>query len=108
MDCSLPDSSVHRDSPGKNTGKGCHAHLQGIYPTQGSNPCLLCLLKWQTSSLLLAPFGKPPSKYNSRERSLGKGKRDILGDWKLGMEVEGIRTQGSGIGFQLLELGYLI
>ena len=25
MDCSLPGSSVHRDSPGKNTGVGCHA-----------------------------------------------------------------------------------
>ena len=26
-------------SPGKNTGVGCHALLQGIFPTQGSNPC---------------------------------------------------------------------
>ena len=25
MDCSLPSSSVHGDSPGKNTGVGCHA-----------------------------------------------------------------------------------
>ena len=25
------------NSPGKNTGVGCHAHLQGIFPTQGSN-----------------------------------------------------------------------
>ena len=30
-------SSVHGDSPGKNTGVGCHALLQGIFPTQGSN-----------------------------------------------------------------------
>ena len=29
---------VHGDSPGKNTGVGCHALLQGIFPTQGSNP----------------------------------------------------------------------
>ena len=28
------------DSPGKNTGVGCHALLQGIFPTQGSNPGL--------------------------------------------------------------------
>ena len=41
MNCSLPGSSVHRDSPGKNTGVGCHALLQGIFPTQGSNPGLL-------------------------------------------------------------------
>ena len=40
MDCSLPRSSVHGDSPGKNTGVGCHALLQGIFSTQGSNPGL--------------------------------------------------------------------
>ena len=33
----LPGSSVHGDSPGKNTGVGCHALLQGIFPTQGLN-----------------------------------------------------------------------
>ena len=30
--------------PSKNTGVGCHALLQGIFLTQESNPCLLCLL----------------------------------------------------------------
>ena len=40
MDCGLPGSSVHGDSPGKNTGVVCHALLQGIFPTQGSNPGL--------------------------------------------------------------------
>ena len=29
MDCSLPGSSVHGDSPGKNTGMGCHDLLRG-------------------------------------------------------------------------------
>ena len=29
------------NSPGKNTGVGCHSFLQGIFPTQGSNPGLL-------------------------------------------------------------------
>ena len=38
------------DSPGKNTGVGCHAILQGIFPTQGSNPHLLCLLHWWKES----------------------------------------------------------
>ena len=41
MDYSSPVSSVHGDSPGKNSGVGCHALLQGIFPTQGSNPGLL-------------------------------------------------------------------
>ena len=29
------------DSPGKNTGVGCHALLQGVFLTQGSNQSLL-------------------------------------------------------------------
>ena len=28
------------DSPGRNAGVGCHALLQGIFPTQGANPGL--------------------------------------------------------------------
>ena len=40
MDYSPTGSSVHGDSPGKNTRVGCHALLQGIFPTQGSNPGL--------------------------------------------------------------------
>ena len=40
MDCRLPGTSVHGDSPGKNTGVGCHTLLQGIFPTQGLNPGL--------------------------------------------------------------------
>ena len=37
---SLPGSSAHGDSPGKNTEVSCHALLQGIFPTQESNPGL--------------------------------------------------------------------
>ena len=40
--------------PGKNTGLGCHFLLQGIFPTQGSNPGLLWLLHWETDSLPLS------------------------------------------------------
>ena len=41
MDFSLPGSSVHGDSLGRNIGVGGHALLQGIFPTQGLNPGLL-------------------------------------------------------------------
>ena len=58
MNHSLPGSCPW-DSLGKNTGVGCHMLLQGIFPTQGSNPHLLSLLHWQEGSLLLAPPGKP-------------------------------------------------
>ena len=57
----LPSSSVHGDSPGKNTGVGCHSLLQGIFLTQESNLHLLSLLHWQAGSLPLAPPGKPTS-----------------------------------------------
>ena len=43
-----------RDSPGKNTGVGCHCYflLQGVFPTQALNPCLfLLLLNWPVGSL---------------------------------------------------------
>ena len=42
------------DSPGKNTGVGCHALLQGIFPTQGSNLHLLCLLRCRQILYLLS------------------------------------------------------
>ena len=48
MDCSPPDSSIHGDSPGKNTGVSCHSLLKGIFPTQRTDPslphCRDCLL----------------------------------------------------------------
>ena len=54
------------DSRGKNTGVGCHflgvgCHflLQGIFPTQGSNPHLLRLLHWQAESLPVRHLGSP-------------------------------------------------
>ena len=40
MNCSPPGSSVLGNSPGKHTGVGCHALLQGIFSTQESNPGL--------------------------------------------------------------------
>ena len=48
-----------RNSPGKNTGVGCHFLLQGIFLTQASNLCLLHLLQCQADSLLLGHLGSP-------------------------------------------------
>ena len=42
---------------GKNSRVGCHFLLQEIFPTQGSNPCLLYLLHWQVASLPLSHLG---------------------------------------------------
>ena len=57
MDCNPPGSSVHGDSSGENTGVGCHALLQGIFSTQGSNQALLHC--WQILYQLSYP-GSPP------------------------------------------------
>ena len=47
------------DFPIKNIGVGCHALLQGLFLTQGSNQSPFCLLHWQTGSIPLVPPGKP-------------------------------------------------
>ena len=48
------------DFPDKNIGLGCHFLLQGIIPTQESNPHLLHLLNLQANSLPLAPPENTP------------------------------------------------
>ena len=50
VDCSPAGSSI-QGIPGKNTGVGCHALLQGIFLTKGSNPYLLGLLHWLLDSM---------------------------------------------------------
>ena len=44
------------DFSSKNTRMGCHFLLQGIFPTQGSN---LCLLHGQVASSPLSHLGSP-------------------------------------------------
>jgi len=67
------------DSPGESTQVGCHAILQGIFLTQGSNLHLLCFLHWQVGSLLLAPQSafrgpkhKQPARWVSQTPLIGK------------------------------------
>ena len=56
MDCTPPGSSVQGDSPGKNTGVGCHALLQGNLPDPGMEPASPLL---QVDSLLVSYWGSP-------------------------------------------------
>ena len=75
MDCSLPGSSVHLDSLGRNTVVGCHALLQGIFPTQGSNPGLphcrqiLYQMSHQGSPIILEWVAYPFSRGSSCPRN---------------------------------------
>ena len=47
MDCGPPGSSVHGILQARILEWDSHALLQGIFLTQGSNPCLLWLLHWR-------------------------------------------------------------
>ena len=67
--CQAPSPWV---SPGKNPGVGCHALLQGIFLTQGSNPHLLCLLQWWESSLPLAPAWEALAPFREKETEAQK------------------------------------
>ena len=43
--------------------------LQGIFPIEGSNSCLLCLQHWQTDSLPLYHLGRPVDSLESESES---------------------------------------
>ena len=61
VDHSPPGSSVH----GKNTWVGCHALLQGIFLTQGSNVCLLCMSPALQADSLPLRYWEAPTKKNT-------------------------------------------
>ena len=70
----MPDSLVHGDFQGKNTGVGCHAFLWGIFPTQILNPSLphcrhiLYCLSCQESPRILEWVAYPFSRGSSQGR----------------------------------------
>ena len=59
VDCCLPGSSVCEILQARNIEVSCHFLLQGIFPTQGSNPRLVCLLLWQSACLPLSHWEAP-------------------------------------------------
>ena len=71
----LHGTSVHGDSPGKNTGVGYHALLQRIFPTQGSNRGLLLYrqilykLSYQGSPRILEWVAYPFTRGSSQPRN---------------------------------------
>jgi len=67
MDCSPPSSSVHGDSPGKNTGVGSLSLLQGIIPTQELNGGLL-----HCRQIL----------YHLSLQRLRNGRKEVEGEWR--------------------------
>ena len=91
MDYGPPGSSG--DSPGKNTGVGCRAFLQGIFPTQGSNSSLLTTLAlaggfFTTSTTWEAPW-KPYCGPFSSFPFLGFYNKIRRLNWKICSSVNG-------------------
>ena len=101
MDCYPPGSSVRGDSPGENTRVGCHALPQGISPTQGWNPHLLCVPHWWEGSLPLVPPGKPIPGI-----SIIRVLQFLLS--RLSQTVFRVTTELSSPAFLLAELIYLV
>ena len=72
IDRSPTDSSVHGDSPGKNARVNYHSLLQGIFPTQGSNPGLphcrwiLYHLSYQESPICILIFINKPEYWSGQ------------------------------------------
>ena len=64
--------------PSKNTRVRFHSLLQGIFLTQGSNPCLLCLLHWQVNSLPTHLSGKPTNKVEDLSTVTAASKANVF------------------------------
>ena len=74
MDCSLPGSSVHGIFQARILERVAISYSRGIFPIQGSNPCLLHLLHWSVDSLPLVTLGKPlTSPTRGQTQGLGTG-----------------------------------
>ena len=74
---------------GKNTGVDCHFLLLGIFPKQGLNPPLLCLMHWQVGSLPLSLLGSPwwiyipePTNELSRDKTIKSAPGIMICTWK--------------------------
>ena len=78
MDYSLPGSSVHGISQGRNIGVGCHFLLQAIFLTRGSNPCLLHCSRFITAE----PLRKPRYLLNTAAKISIKKPVDVCDPWR--------------------------
>ena len=71
------------DFPGKNTGVSCHFFHQGIFPIQGSNLRLQCLLHFQVDSLPLSHLGNPGISV--------LGAKGVFGRWAIAQRIKGAK-----------------
>ena len=81
IDCSPPSSLCLWDSPGKNTGVGCHVFLQGIFSTQELKLCLLhCGWILYHSTTWESPYrSQPYLLWEGTTQRSGTGRQRLLG-----------------------------
>ena len=130
MDCSPPTSSVHRDSPGKNNGVGCHALLQGIFPM---HPLLalffphgalvpssqVCILSVCSLTAAAAEQGLAPRRYSASaepviamENTVSTGGKNthfavlVFFFFFLAMPYGSLQDPGSPTSYGILPLGH--
>ena len=96
MDCSPPGVSVHEDSPGKNSGVGCHALLQRIFPTWAANPGLLHC-RWIPYHLSLKNLGR--AKGEMCDVSTGMHKRAGAGHTRTGQLLRALKGDEFSLSF---------
>ena len=74
---------------------GCHALLQGIFPTQGSEPSLSCLLLWQVGFLPLVASGKTKKwkgqTANKGSRGTEQGKQTNIKSHHFALQIQSQR-----------------
>ena len=85
----------------KKTGVGCHFLLQGIFPTQESNPCDL---HWQGGSFLLSHQRSPRLQQRKREREVSaptaRSQPRLCHGNCTGKEVSRVRDTGQRLAMQ--------
>ena len=89
------------NSPGKNTGVGCHFLLPGIFPTRGPDPLLTCLLhcKWILTSVTAGkprPFSEALRK--SSERGAGNPTSAHISRWALAAQRAAVSVDSGHAG----------
>ena len=100
--------------PHRNIRAGCLYLLQAIFPTQGSNLSLLCLLHWQADSLPLHHPERPenmgwPSIYKELEKGLNLSWRIPTASSQVGDCQDGApREKGTCSGADTLRLHTLL
>ena len=110
MDCSPPDSSDQRDSPGKNIGVGWHFLLQGSLPDPGIKPASLASPALAGGFFTTSATWEGPGVYAAAAKSL-QSRPTLWDPWGLWSQSQAkgpkIPSQCAWLWFCMQRLGCL-